>query len=100
MRAAAKHLAGLIDNQAKVSVLTNRLTGLIDNQAKVNALANHLAGLIDNQARVSELASCLDGLIENHAQVQMRMCLNLTDKSFRFLRSDDTEITFNYTHEV
>ena len=83
-----------------MSVLANRLSGLIDKEAKVRAAAKHLAGLIDNQARVSELASCLHGLIENHAQVQMRMCLNLTDKSFRFLRSDDTEITFNYTHEV
>ena len=66
----------------------------------MRAAAKHLVGLLDNQARVSELASCLHGLIENHAEVQMRMCLNLTDKSFRFLQSDDTEITFNYTHEV
>ena len=80
-----------------MSVQTNCLTGQIDNQAMVRAAAKHLAGLIDSQARVSETASCLTGLIGNHAQVQMRMCLN---KRFRFIRSDDTEITFDYNSEV
>ena len=81
-------------------VLTNRLPGQIDNQTMVRAAAKHLDGLIDSKARVSEIASCLTGLIKNHAQVQMRMCLNLTDKRFGFLQSDDTEITFDYTPEV
>ena len=83
-----------------MSVQTNCLTGQIDNQAMVRAAAKHLAGLIDSQARVSEIASCLTGLIGNHAQVQMRMCLDLKDKRFGFIRSDDTEITFDYTPEV
>ena len=83
-----------------MSVQTNCLTGQIDNQAMVRAAAKHLAGLIDSQARVSETASCLTGLIGNYAQVQMRMCLNLKDKRFGFIQSDDTEITFDYNSEV